>query len=233
MTRPQRGTSHRTDARDRGHPTVLPMHVKTDRSREVTTQRADEGGRFRRPSPSCASPALRRPPRDRWRPCVVGGPPRPDPRPRGTAVGGGGRGPLDRVPGVRGGHRARQVRRRRRHRLGLGPLDPRARSARRGDRPPRRRAQGRAHRPQAPRRVRVHPDRSMGEITSVEAEMVAHPPPGRGCHPWLGCGRPSRERQDRPHQRGCGGRATPDATGTAAKGAPDPTPRRDLSRARR
>ena len=74
----------------------------------------------RRPAPPGDAAALRLPARDRRRPRLLGRAEGPDARPVDPAHGRPRRGPPDRVLRLRGRHPARRVRRRRRHRLGLG-----------------------------------------------------------------------------------------------------------------
>ncbi len=93
-------------------------------------------------------------------PEIVGGPPRSLPRSGREAPGCRSRGPPGRVRRLRGRHPRRQLRRRRGHRLGPGPLDPLSRP-RRGD------AEGkaplRAPRLQAPRQVDAGAPEDEGE----------------------------------------------------------------------
>ena len=89
----------------------------------------------RRPAPPRHPAPLRLPARDRRRPRVVGRPQGPDPRPDDPPHGRPRRGPPDRVLRLRGRHPGQAVRRRRRHRLGLGHLGAGGADARRRDRP--------------------------------------------------------------------------------------------------
>ena len=117
----------------------------------------------RRPAPPGDAAALRLPPRDRRRPRLVGGSEGPDPRRSPAPHGRPRRGPPDRVPRFRGRHPEGRVRRRRRHRLGLGHVARGAGDARRSEGGRGRRGQVLAQRPEAPRPIHDRPDQRTGE----------------------------------------------------------------------
>ena len=166
---------------------------------------------LRHPAPPRDPSPLRLPPRGRGRARLVGRPQGPDPRPRRPPDGRPRRGPPDRVLRLRGRHPVQAVRRRRRHRLGLGHLGVGGADDRRRDRDPRRRAQVRAPRPEAQRPLDDRPDQrppAQGRRPGsprvrgrrgrpVAAHRQARPDLREG----LGRRGPPAERQDRPDQR--------------------------------
>ncbi len=170
----------------------------------------------RRPAASGNPPALRLPPRDRRRPRVVGGAQGPDPRPRRASDGRPRRGPPDRVLRLRGRHSSSPVRRRRRHRLGLGNVgrrgaDPRRhrrRGCRRTEVPARRReAQGTLHHRPDERPATQRGRSGRPRVRGRRRRPVAPDPQARrGGRPGLGCRGSPPERQDRADQRRCQGR---------------------------
>ena len=98
---------------------------------DLTTAGDRSVGPVRRPAPPRDPAALRLPAGDRRRPRQLGRAQGPDPRPEDAAHGRPRRGPPDRVLRLRGRHPGQAVRRRRRHRLGLGHVGAGGADARR------------------------------------------------------------------------------------------------------
>ena len=128
----------------------IPPQARLRQDPGTGTGRGDRLDRaVRRPAPPRHPAPLRLPPRDRGRARLLGGPEGPDPRLVGPPDGRPRRGPPDRVLRLRGRHPLEAVRRRRRHRLGLGHLGPRGAHPRRPQGRRRRRAEVRARWPEA------------------------------------------------------------------------------------
>ena len=183
----------------------------------------------RRPAPPRQPPPLRRPPGDRRRPRLVGRPQGPDAGPRCAPDGRPRRGPPGRVLRLRGRDPGAPVRRRRRHRLGLGHLGAGGGDAGpgRGHRERRAEVPGARREDQRPLHDRADqpppgdraPDRLRGRRGRA---VAAHPQARRARRRRLGRGGPPAEREDGPHQRRGQGRARRSVPAPPARRPPSP-----------